>query len=80
MEEVQYDILVEYCLSCENIFTANIPTSNQTLLASFANDTAILTSNKFSDIASQNLQLHLNKIKSWAKTGKLKLSTKNLHT
>jgi len=44
-----------------NIITADIPTSKQTLLASLADDTAILTSNKFSGIASQNSQSHLNK-------------------
>lgn len=57
-----------------NIFTADIPTSNHTLLASFADDTAILTSNKFRDIASQNLQLHLNKIESWSKDWKIKMN------
>ncbi|KAF0756919.1 Uncharacterized protein FWK35_00014605 [Aphis craccivora] len=57
-----------------NIFTADLPKSNQTLLASFADDTAILTSNKFSDIASQHLKLHLNKIESWAKNWKIKIN------
>ncbi|KAL4148240.1 hypothetical protein QTP88_002521 [Uroleucon formosanum] len=57
-----------------NIFTADIPTTNQTLLASFADDTAILTSNNNPDIASQNLQLHLNKIESWAKNWKIKIN------
>jgi hypothetical protein len=50
-----------------NIFTADIPTTSQTLLGSFADDTAILSSNNISDIASQNLESHLNKIESWAK-------------
>jgi len=47
-----------------NIFTADIPTTNQTLLASFADDTAVLPSNNNPEIASINLQLHLNKIES----------------
>jgi len=57
-----------------NIFTTDLLTSNQTLLASIADDTTILKSNKFSDIASQNLQLHLNKIESWAKKWKIKIN------
>jgi hypothetical protein len=55
-----------------NIFTADIPTTSQTLLASFADDTAILSSNNISDIAFQNLQSHLNEIESWTKNEKLK--------
>lgn len=51
-----------------------MPTSNQTLLATFADDTAIFASNNDSDTASHNLQLHLNLIESWANNWKIKIN------
>jgi len=57
-----------------NIYTSDMPTSNQTLLATFADDTAIFASNNDSDTASHNLQLHLNLIESWANNWKIKIN------
>jgi len=57
-----------------NIFTADMPKTNQTLLASFADDTAILALNNNPEIAFINLQLHLNKIESWAKKWQIKIN------
>lgn len=46
------------------IYTANIPTSSITLLATFADDTAILASDKDPTAAVNALQPHLDKINS----------------
>lgn len=60
--------------SLYNVYTSDdIPISSQTLLVTFADDTAILASNNDGDIASHNLQLHLNKIESWANNSKIKI-------
>ena len=42
------------------IFTADIPTRNDTDIATFADDTAIMASNKNPQTASLSLQTHLN--------------------
>ena len=50
-----------------NIFTMDIPKTINTLLATFADDTAILSSNADINIAAHHLQEHLNLIDNWAK-------------
>jgi hypothetical protein len=45
-----------------NIFTLDIPKTENTLLATFADDTAILSSNDDISIVAQHLQEHLNLI------------------
>jgi len=55
-----------------NNFTDDIPTSNQILLASFADDTPMITSNKFSTIAP-NYTITF-KIEYWAKNWKIKIN------
>jgi hypothetical protein len=57
-----------------NIFTSDIPTSSKTLLATFADDTAILASDKDPVIEVSLLQPHLNKITQWAKKWKIKIN------
>ena len=47
------------------IFTANIPTTDNTLIATFADDTAILSSDTNPNWASDKLQLHLNVLQTW---------------
>jgi hypothetical protein len=42
------------------IFTADIPTRNDTVIATFADDTAIMASNENPQTASLSLQTHLN--------------------
>jgi hypothetical protein len=49
-----------------NIFTMDIPKTDNTLLATFADNTAILSSNDDITIAAQHLQEHLNLINNWA--------------
>ncbi|KAL4143801.1 hypothetical protein QTP88_006080 [Uroleucon formosanum] len=55
-----------------NIFTADIPQFSNTLLATYADDTAILSSSSNPNLASAVLQDHANKIDEWVKNGKLK--------
>jgi len=52
-------------------FIIYLTLTNQILLASFADNTAILMLNINSDIVSQNLKSYLNKIEFWGKNGKI---------
>jgi len=47
------------------IFTADIPTRNETIIATFADDTAIMASNEDPLAASQSLQTHLTQLETW---------------
>jgi hypothetical protein len=49
-----------------NIFTVDIPKTNNTLLVTFSDSTAILLSNNDITITAQHLQKHLNLIDNWA--------------
>jgi hypothetical protein len=51
-----------------------MPTSRKILQATFADDTAILTSEKDPIAAVNTLQPHLNKINCWAKKWKIKIN------
>lgn len=57
-----------------NIFTADFPTTQNTTVALFADDSAILTSNKCLNTAIENLQDELNKVTLWADKWKIKLN------
>jgi hypothetical protein len=57
------------------IFTADIPTSADTLLATFADDTAIMSSDSCPDRASEKFQQHLNALQTWLDQWKVKRST-----
>ena len=48
-----------------NIFTSDLPRTNHTTLATYADNTAILVSNKDLNIAAHDLQYHLNQISNW---------------
>jgi hypothetical protein len=62
------------------IFTADIPTRNDTVIATFADDTAILASNEDPQSASQSLQTHLNHLETWLNTRHVKVNeTKSVH-
>jgi len=57
-----------------NIFTSDIPHSNNTHLATFADDTAILSSNPDSNSSTKSLQDHLNKLQTWFKLWRIKIN------
>jgi len=58
------------------IFTADIPIRNDTTIAIFADDTAILANKKDPQTASQSLQTHLNHLATW----RIKVNeTKSVH-
>ena len=56
------------------LFTADIPVHPDTLLATFADDTAILSSNSDPETASANLQRHLFLIEHWCKKWRIKVN------
>lgn len=47
------------------IYTADIPTTNETHVATFADDTAIISIDQNPETASQKLQYHLNLLQEW---------------
>lgn len=49
------------------IYTADLPTSENVMVATYADDTAILSSSNSSTEASYHLQNHLNKLDHWLK-------------
>jgi hypothetical protein len=62
------------------IYTADLPTTNKTTVATFADDTAILAINDDPIIASENLQQHLNLLQHWFNNWKIKINqTKSVH-
>jgi hypothetical protein len=56
------------------IYTADLPTSNKTLLSTFADDTAIFTTHTGPVTASHNLQAHLHNIEKWFRKWKLQIN------
>ena len=63
-----------------NIYTADIPNSENTLIATYADDTAILSSHTDSKTAHQHLQTHLDNISKWSSKWKIKInSNKSFH-
>jgi hypothetical protein len=62
------------------IFTADIPTRSDTVIATFADDTAILASNEDPQTPAQSLQTHLNQLETWLNTWRVKVNeTKSAH-
>jgi hypothetical protein len=55
-----------------SIFTADLPQTEQTLTATYADDTAILASHQNSITASRKLQNHLNHFEKWLKRWRIK--------
>jgi hypothetical protein len=49
------------------LYTADLPTTNEPKIASFFDDTAVLTTDRDSGIASQKHQTNLGGIKKWLK-------------
>lgn len=56
-----------------NIFTSDIPQTENTILDTYADDTAILSSNSDPVEASLALQLHLNLIDNWSQKWNIKI-------
>jgi len=54
-----------------NIYTSDIPKTANTTIATYADDTAILSSNSDPTLSSNYLQNHLNLIKTWATKWKI---------
>jgi hypothetical protein len=53
------------------IFTADIPLTEKTLMATFADDTAIMSPDHDPNMASQKLQQHLNLLQNWMEQWKI---------
>jgi len=56
------------------LYTSDLPTSRETTLGTFADDTAIFATQEDPRIASLNLQEHLNIIEKWLKKWKIKVN------
>lgn len=56
------------------IFTSDLPTSDIATTSTFADDTAITTSNRDPAVASLELQQHLNQIEEWLSKWKIKVN------
>lgn len=62
------------------ISTSDLPTTERTTIATFADDTAILSANEDPSCASQHLQEHLNKIEDWSHRWRVTVNeTKSKH-
>lgn len=57
------------------IFTGDVPVTNDTLMATFADDTAILSSDTDPVRASEKLQNHLNLLQNWLEHWKINVNT-----
>jgi hypothetical protein len=51
------------------LYAADLPTAAHSTTATFADDTAVLTTHEDPAIATHRLQTHLNKIQLWLKNG-----------
>ena len=62
------------------LYTSDIPTSPNYLMATFADDTAILTTNKSAKDSNEALQSALDSINTWTKKWRIKLNhQKSVH-
>jgi hypothetical protein len=58
------------------LYTADLPTTNNTTTATFADDTALLATNSDPALASQQLQYHLDLLQEWRDKWKIKINQK----
>jgi hypothetical protein len=56
------------------IYTADLPTTDDTTIANFADDTALLTIDSDPALASQKLQQHLDLLQEWFDKWKIKIN------
>lgn len=62
------------------LFTADLPTTHNTSVATFADDTAVMSSHRNASTASKYLQDHLNLIQQWLSKWRIKANeTKSSH-
>jgi hypothetical protein len=61
------------------IYTADVPTTDDTLIATFADDTAVLSSDADPVRTSERLQHQLYLLQTWLKQWKIKATRLNLH-
>jgi len=62
------------------LFTADMPTTENTTISTFADDTAILSSNSDPKIANKSVQNHLNKLQEWLNNWRIKVNeSKSTH-
>lgn len=58
-----------------NIFTADIPHSNDTTLTTFVDDTGVISTNLDIKMATKNHQNHLSKLQHWFKSWRINQTT-----
>jgi hypothetical protein len=56
------------------IYTADMPTTNNTIIANCADNTALLAANNDPIVASRHLQHHLNLLQQWYSKWKIKIN------
>lgn len=62
------------------LYTADLPLNDHTTIATYADDTAILSSHENEQIASRYLQNHINEVESWLQNWKIKVNeSKSVH-
>jgi hypothetical protein len=62
------------------IYTADIPQQDSTDMSTFADDTAVLSRHANINVATANLQTHLNRLANWTRKWRLKINeTKSTH-
>ena len=62
-----------------SIYTSDIPTYNTTIIATFADDTAILSSHSDYETVSANLQNHLTQLQTWFTNWRIKINAQKTH-
>ncbi|CAB0035793.1 unnamed protein product [Trichogramma brassicae] len=63
------------------LYTADLPSSENVTIATYADDTALLCSHQCPVTASSNLQKHISKVETWYKSWRIKVNeTKSIHT
>jgi hypothetical protein len=61
-----------------NLFTSDIPHSDQTILATFADDTGIISTKFDITVASSALQTHLTEFQNWFKLWRININPNKL--
>lgn len=56
------------------LYTLDLPTTQDTIIGTFADDTAILSSHEYPQIASEQTQNHLNNLEQWLKKWKIRVN------
>ena len=51
------------------LFTSDLPTANGVIIGTFADDTAVLSTASHPQLVSSKLQLYLNDLSKWQKSG-----------